>query len=116
MATIIHVVSLVTALAFVVGDIYVIALWAFGVARTGYAFFWILTASAVVFLLLAIINAVLIIAPRWSVEFVGRDMFFIGYAVFLAVQPIALTVSLVGQTLMLRYVLRGRRDVGTREA
>jgi len=54
-----HVVHRIATLAFVLGDLYLLGLWFYAIARTGLLFFWILAGAGIVFLVLAVINVAL---------------------------------------------------------
>src|SRR2546421_366332 len=94
----------IVAIAFVVIDIYFLALWCYGVLRTGLLFFWILAYAGVFYVLLAIANAVLIYGGSQIRDALGPH-FATFYAIFLGVQPFNLLFAAVGHTILVRWII-----------
>jgi hypothetical protein len=99
----------VVAAAFVVIDMYFLALWCYGILRTRLLFFWILALAGLVYVLLAIANAALIYDAAKVRTMLGLH-FATFYAIFLAVQPLNLVFAAIGHTILVRWVIRSQRQ------
>jgi hypothetical protein len=106
-----RIIHLLVSIAFVLGNIYLFALWCFALWRTGLVFFWLLAVSAALFLFLAVIQFLLSISTGMAERFLGREVFLISYDAFLAVQPFAFLLAIVGHTVLVRWVVRSHSRV-----
>ncbi len=104
------VIRLLTAVGFVVANLYFLALWCFAVMRTGLNFAWIFAISSGAALFVAIINLALAFdfPGVKRKRLLGPDAYYILYWAFLAVQPCVLLVNVIGNTILVRYLLRSR--------
>jgi hypothetical protein len=100
-----HVVHRIATLAFVLGDLYLLGLWFYAIARTGLLFFWILAGAGIVFLVLAVINVALAYDLQGIQKLLGSQ-FVPLYEIFLAVQPLNLLLGAIGHTMLVRWIVR----------
>ena len=97
------------AFCFVAGNLYLFALWGFGLFRSGLTFFWILIVSDGAFFLLAAVNAVLAFDAKWVRELIGRDAFVFVFNAYQLLQPFCLLLAVVGHTICVRWIISAQR-------
>jgi hypothetical protein len=88
-------------------DFYLLCLWLYASIRTGFAFFWVLVAAGMFYLMLCIISAALAFDLPEIQAWLG-PLFVPFYEVFLALQPFALLLGAVGHTMLVRWLLRSQ--------
>jgi hypothetical protein len=103
-----YAVRLSVAVSFAVANLYLFGLWCFAFMRTGLSFFWLLAIASGASLLEGIFTVLLAYDFAGWEQFFGRHLFIISYEVFLGLQPVISLATLVGCTMLVRWVLRER--------
>jgi hypothetical protein len=100
-----NLIRLLVAGVFVLGDLYLLGLWIFAFMRTGKNFFLLLAASTADAAIVAIIN----VGFAYDLPGIRRlDPSNLLYAAgFFVLPPLALLLAIVGQTIFVRWALRG---------
>lgn len=111
MGTTFHIIHVVVSFTFLIANLYFLLLWCFGLWRTGLALFWVLAISGTLFFCLTAVQCLLAIGSSWALRFFGLGTFTIAYELFLAVQPLALLVAVVGHTMTARWIIRSHGRV-----
>jgi hypothetical protein len=96
-------IRLLVAAALILGGLYALGLWCFAFIRTSFAFFLLLAISSAGSLFLGLINAVYAYNLSAMREL---DPLNVIYGSFLVLQPVVLLLSLIGQTILVRWLLR----------
>src|ERR1700732_1506930 len=100
-----HVITLGAAATFACGYLYLVALYCFAIWRTRQVFFWILALSSTAFLIFAAVDVLLLIAGQSLRMGLGAGLFATLYTAFIAIQPVALFIALLGLTLMVQFIV-----------
>ena len=125
MLAVIEPVTVACAASFVFFSVYLIALWIYGLRRTGSSAFFLLLAAAVIGLGVSLTNLALVCDSYIGIRLLGRDAWKIFYYAFVCIQPIQALLGAVGLTILaLRTTNRsnqalqptaGRRTEGLKE-
>ncbi len=100
MLAVIEPVTVASAASFVLFSVYLIALWIYGLGRTGSPAFFFLLAAAVIGLGVSLANVALVCDSYIGIRILGRDAWKIFYYAFVCIQPVQSLLSAVGLTIL----------------
>ena len=103
-------ITFLCALGLVLAYLFALALWAYGIFRTGLSFFYILIFSALLGLVLSAINVVVYYDPRFMPGFLGSHGFTRFFYCYIWLLLIHVVIGLIGATMMVRWILRTTRS------
>ena len=95
-----------SCVAFAVGDVFLACLWLYAWLRTKLMFFALLSSASVGLAFVSVIVALLAFDGSLGDRMVGEAAYCQFRIWFFAMQPFVLLVSLVGYTMIVRWILR----------
>jgi hypothetical protein len=108
--------TVICSLGFLVGNIFALALWSYGLIRTGLWFFYVLVFVAALGTLLAVVNTIIYYNPPFVIHTLGRAVYsllFYGYIYSLLGNFV---LSLICLTAIVRWIHRAQMQLGGGEA
>jgi hypothetical protein len=94
----------------VIAHSFAVALWMFGLFRTGLRFFYVLIFAALLGLVLALINVVVYYDPHFMPQLLGARGFALFFDCYIWLLLLQFIVSLFGATIMVRWICSVRGD------
>jgi hypothetical protein len=86
-----------------------LALWLFGLFRTGLWFFYVLIFSALAGVLLSVINVIVYYDPQFMPRLLGAPGFAFFFYVYIWLLLFNFVLSLIGSTFIVRWICPARQ-------
>jgi hypothetical protein len=91
---------------FVIANLFGLALWVFGLFRTGLRFFYLLIVSALLGVALSTINVFIYYDPQFMPGLLGPRVFVVFFYCYIWLLLFQFVLSLIGATFMVRWMSR----------
>jgi len=101
-------VTLVCALSFVLFGAYSVALWIYGLIRTGSVAFVLLLVAALIGIAVSVVNVALVYDHYIGIRLLGQAGWKIFYYAFVCIQPIESLLSTIALTMLVIWISRKR--------
>lgn len=94
---------------FVIANLFGLALWLFGLFRTGLWFFYVLIFSALAGVVLSMINVIVYYDPQFMPRLLGAPGFAFFFYVYIWLLLFNFVLSLIGSTFIVRWICTARQ-------